>query len=734
MGLEELYTKAIHEEFGVGAAFPPNQPIQLGDFGTFEEGRFVRAGTLPFAPGFQPRVSAVVHPYYQVGKVSRVALAAGSSVEPGGVKLANVGLDIQFGSSFGALLVLRNARLEEMPETESLGREILRRASLDRAHPEWWDPRYGVVTELVRVDSATLFCSRARNKHIVLEATGGVPRLELADAEASFDVRLDSTAEGHFLPAKGSPGSSMTPLFRVRGVKRAIWGLGRPRFDTLSMSAPEASGATPSELLADGVPLGEALARSSSVEVGLPANVDELYVVSDLHIGGAPGMRAFGDDDALGWLGRELARRAQQSKLAWVIAGDVLDFLAYETKAYFDPRAALNRLSEIASTHPRTFEGLRAFNASAKGELVVLLGNHDIELAHPDVWSAFCRLAGLPAGARPRMEEGFRAIVGGETIVVKHGNEADEWNNVDYPTLRAKIDRGDWPGWRPNLGTALVVDQMNAAKRRYPFVDLLKPEEGTVELVLIALGYAPLRSALSAIGKSTAIAIAKAFSGRLEDDPSAVLPSYTYPRASSATVLETVSRELAIPGRRPIDLVEMDQETLGRMDYVFGRLAAKTPLQALQSALADVRADTSFDPSAPDKWSRWFGEHFPPDASVLVVGHTHLAKLLDGPTGAAGATVYANTGTWMPLIDLPKLLDQPAQFERFWASAARSIAELEAEGFVQRPRNVVRVTATEVSLLSVVVGTRSAGDDDGGYEMVVRSSKALPAGERGGMP
>ena len=30
--------------------------------------------------------------------------------------------------------------------------------------------------------------------------------------------------------------------------------------------------------------------------------------------------------------------------------------------------------------------------------------------------------------------------------------------------------------WRPNAGTRLVVEVMNNFKRRYPFVDLLKPE------------------------------------------------------------------------------------------------------------------------------------------------------------------------------------------------------------------------------------------------------------------
>jgi hypothetical protein len=56
---------------------------------------------------------------------------------------------------------------------------------------------------------------------------------------------------------------------------------------------------------------------------------DELYSISDLHLGGEPGFQIFGSGKELAWLIRHLgAERPERTRVALVINGDFVDFLA----------------------------------------------------------------------------------------------------------------------------------------------------------------------------------------------------------------------------------------------------------------------------------------------------------------------------------------------------------------------------------------------------------------------
>ncbi len=74
--------------------------------------------------------------------------------------------------------------------------------------------------------------------------------------------------------------------------------------------------------------------------------------------------------------------------------------------------------------------------------LIVVLGNHDLELALPWVREQLLRrlTANNPA-ARERVTlsfdgAGYACIAGGKKVLCVHGNEVDNWNVTDYETLR----------------------------------------------------------------------------------------------------------------------------------------------------------------------------------------------------------------------------------------------------------------------------------------------------------
>ena len=71
-----------------------------------------------------------------------------------------------------------------------------------------------------------------------------------------------------------------------------------------------------------------------------------------------------------------------------------------------------------------------------------------------------------------------------------HGNEVDPWNLTDYEaavTDRPRRLSQVAPKWSPNAGSKLVIDVMNDIKKRYAFVDLLKPEGPAVVPTLLVL-------------------------------------------------------------------------------------------------------------------------------------------------------------------------------------------------------------------------------------------------------
>src|SRR4051794_17251077 len=70
---------------------------------------------------------------------------------------------------------------------------------------------------------------------------------------------------------------------------------------------------------------------------------DELYSISDLHMGGRTGFQIFNSGDALaGFI--EHIRKLPAASVVLVINGDLVDFLAEPDAVAFDPAGAVRKL------------------------------------------------------------------------------------------------------------------------------------------------------------------------------------------------------------------------------------------------------------------------------------------------------------------------------------------------------------------------------------------------------
>jgi UDP-2,3-diacylglucosamine pyrophosphatase LpxH len=442
---------------------------------------------------------------------------------------------------------------------------------------------------------------------------------------------------------------------------------------------------------------------------------DELYSVSDLHMGGlGPGAQIFDSGPELAKLIDHL--RTKPGKVGVVINGDMVDFLAEPDAKPFDPEGAIHKLDRIAGdpAFQPVWKALQKLVRTKGRRLIITLGNHDLELALPWVREHLLDLlAGDDDAARGRIVlafdgTGFLCRVGTATVLCVHGNEVDDWNVTDYETIRRSgrdLQQGrSVDPWTPNAGTHLVIEVMNGIKKGYPFVDLLKPELEAVIPVLLAVapdkrsqisGAFPVlkRLALDKIRRATGLLGAEDAAENLAHVADG-LPLRR--RQINRDALIALADERLQRGVEPISLVPDIERTqqLGAPEAVWSWVRGGDSRETLRKALDDLQKDRSFDWSLEDDTFHQLDDAVVSDIDFILTGHTHLERAL--PRRKRNG-FYFNSGTWVRLIQLdPRVLADQAEFNKVYgALAAGTMDALDKfPNLVLRRRTVVAVKAS----------------------------------------
>lgn len=246
----------------------------------------------------------------------------------------------------------------------------------------------------------------------------------------------------------------------------------------------------------------------------------QIHVISDLHIGGHypdgvdpitgtwpdrndRGFRICTRVDALASFVRSLADKPGESDdhpaIELVINGDFVDFLAEEWegperwKAFIDDEdAAAWRMAQIIERDRMLFDALAALLRNGH-RLIILLGNHDVELCFPKVRQQLEQALGACRGSKFEFLYDGQAYVVGD-VLIEHGNRYDAFNIVDHDGLRRvrssqsrREELSESDDFRRPPGSKLVAGVMNHLKARFPFIDLLKPEDGAAVPIVLAL-------------------------------------------------------------------------------------------------------------------------------------------------------------------------------------------------------------------------------------------------------
>jgi UDP-2,3-diacylglucosamine pyrophosphatase LpxH len=418
--------------------------------------------------------------------------------------------------------------------------------------------------------------------------------------------------------------------------------------------------------------------------MNLPA-YDELHVISDLHMGGAPGFQILGETARLASFIRWVRDQRPDGQVALVLNGDIVDTLAEDVPGYLAIDTAAATIERIIDRDPAfspIWDALAEFVRTRNRTLVLVIGNHDLELALPPVHRLLVsRLAGDDLAARARIEfstfgAGHACLIGNTRVFCIHGNEVDAWNYVRYEDLARvarRLNAGrtlDASEWEPNAGTKMVKDVMNEVKRRYAWIDLLKPETQAAVGVLAVLEpslASRIARVLPVVGER--IRGGADYSGRLSSE------GFSAPDAASARMIAPeqllgpnlggalragpgsgadadamlLAAEQNLQNRTPG--ARAGDETLGTPRLIWDRLTGWITGvgkdEALRRALLDwLAGDKTFDLDDRDATFKEVTSSVGSEVAITITGHTHLERAID----MGGGRFYFNCGTWIRLM------------------------------------------------------------------------------------
>lgn len=399
-------------------------------------------------------------------------------------------------------------------------------------------------------------------------------------------------------------------------------------------------------------------------------------IVSDLHLGNGGMYDIFAGGETL----PSLLRRFAAPGHTVICNGDGVDFLMNEDPLELDETRAVTQAEQICQ-NPVTQRVLHAIGdvLAAGGDVVIRLGNHDIELALPGVQATLRAHLGQPAAVSQRLQfqrgnEPALLDVGGARILVTHGEQNDEWNKVDYPHLPGPgaPRSASAESFRYAAGSKLVKTIMNPLKRAYrlKLIDLIKPDFQGGVLTALAVSPQAVKEVFKGSTLDLLLQLRQSKSGPAtfgpDDEDELGLAKALSEAQLTSDEQETLAALLSDGTDQP-ESFAFDSETLSSLQLKLAKAGLAAYAKA-QRKLTGAEGQQFFA-FAPDE-SEWneakrLAQKY--SASAVVFGHTHAARFQQ-----QDGLAYLNTGTWIRLISLPAPDASDEEWTNFLSLARRN--------------------------------------------------------------
>lgn len=479
---------------------------------------------------------------------------------------------------------------------------------------------------------------------------------------------------------------------------------------------------------------------------------DEIHIVSDLHMGGQQGSQILRNTRRLAAFIRWVKGQRPDERVALVLNGDIIDTLAEESREYIaveNAEALVQRIMKDESFEP-VWQALADFVKADRRTLVLVIGNHDLELSFPVVQQTIIEtLTGDDLKSRARilfstMGAGYSCLVGQARVFCTHGNETDAWNFNRYEDLsklarRLNAGRHLRPDeWEPNAGTKMVKDVLNTVKHQYPWIDLLKPEQEAAVGVLLALDPGQVEKIdrlLPIIGKKVIDSndvdkrlSADGFSASIDKDPgyanveSLLGPSLTeglhHHKAGGGKSADAMLLAAENEYKTGSAATDPQDETLGTAGYIWDRITGwfrgVSKVEALRRALKDwLKDDHTFDIHNRDETCKDIVSTTGTNIDFIVTGHTHLERAIDLGAGR----FYFNCGTWIRLLRFTEgMLKNEESFKPVFEVLKNSTletidnAKFNGAPFVQDQNSAVCIGTEGTRVIGKLVHIQDHGD------------------------
>lgn len=412
-------------------------------------------------------------------------------------------------------------------------------------------------------------------------------------------------------------------------------------------------------------------------------------LLSDLHLGNGGPYDFFAGGEELSALLDSLVSTPTRV----VLNGDTFDFLLNDDPLDLDTAQAVRQAIRLVS-HPPTGRVLAALGRVLQtgGEALLTVGNHDLELALPQVQAVLREALQQPEAVSQKLSfpvstEPLLLSVGGAHLLVTHGEQADATHRIDHDTLLARTVAPSTPFQYPP-GSLLVKALLNPLKlrERLRYVDLLKPDVEGAVLTVLGVNPAAFKVVLP---PDTLRLLWRLLKNR------GLRPAYSGGEALSEW--EGLGHRIAEAGLTQPEASAL-ANALGASgpsafegDEALDHARVKLVRAGLGASARRHHAPTSEPSELTEAWrlARQYG------ARAVVMGHTHSARWHADAEG-----VFANAGTWSWLLRMPS----PEASDDDWRDF---LLELHDNPSLDPARQ--RLAKLERHLTAVVVEPRPSG-------------------------
>ena len=416
-------------------------------------------------------------------------------------------------------------------------------------------------------------------------------------------------------------------------------------------------------------------------------------IISDLHLGNGGPYDSFAGGEAL----PALIDQATKSGARIFVNGDGVDFLMNEEALELDVERAVGQARSIIAYPSSAAVFASMGRALAAGsEVVFRLGNHDVELALPEVQAVLRGALGQPPAVAAKLafqlgDEPAIFDVGGARVLVTHGEHNDTWNRIDdWKSLLAKSKK-----FKFAPGSELVKKLLNPLTHDYKlkFANLLKPDFQGAALTALAVDPRAMKVILK---KATASILWQLFrkkpgaADNFDEEAETNLGLAKGVKEAGLSEEEQAAMEEYLVGEGVGSFADDDEEgPFGKARLKMAK-AGLGLYAKLQRKVTGTQGDTFFalDPS-PEEWTeaqRLAKKH---NVRAVIIGHTHAARW-----GQKDGLVFANTGTWIWLMQLPAHNAGDAAWMDFLAELKKNPSLDPAKQKVAR--TISRFTAVEL--------------------------------------